>query len=107
MHTSNRYYNVYSLNSDKNPVFDEMVSNDKTANSINAYSVVSLNSTLASTPTKLIKNKHKTRRRTQLTTINRAHSDTISSARFLPTALHSVSQAIIHAHTNKISFYNY
>ena len=39
MPTSNGYVDLYSSNSDNNPVFDEMVSNDKTVNSIHTYSV--------------------------------------------------------------------
>ena len=48
----------------------------------------------------------KIRGRTRLATIRRAQSDTTASARFLSTALHSVSQAITRAVIHKISMYN-
>ena len=38
--TSNGYNNLYYLESNNNPVFEEMVSNLKTVKSINTYSVV-------------------------------------------------------------------
>ena len=82
-----------------------MVSNN-TINSINTYSIVTPNTTLSSTPTKVLKKQRKTRCRKHLDTIKRTQSDTTASARFLLTALHSVSQAIIYAHTNKIAMYN-
>ena len=50
--TSNEYNNLYSSDSDDDPVFEEMVGS-KTLKSINTYSVVPQLSTLASTPTKV------------------------------------------------------
>ena len=50
--TSNGYADLYSSDSEDNPVFEEMVSNYKTVNSINAYSVVPPRLTIASTPNK-------------------------------------------------------
>ena len=43
MPTSKRYVDLYSSESFEEPVFKEMVSNDKNVNSINTYSVVPLN----------------------------------------------------------------
>ena len=43
MPISNGYANIYSSDSEDDPVFNEMVSNDKTVNSINIYYVVPLN----------------------------------------------------------------
>ena len=83
-----------------------MVSSDKTVKSINTYSVVPLNLTLVSTPTKVLNNQRKTRRRKQLATIKISQLYTTASARFLSTDLHSVSQFIIRAHTDKIALYN-
>ena len=83
-----------------------MLSNYKTVNSINTYSIVPPCLTLAITPTKVLKKKCKTRGRTHIETINQAQSDTTASTRFLSAALHSVSQATTHAHTDKIALYN-
>ena len=47
MPTSNGYADIYSSDSDNEPLFDEMVSTDKTVNSIHTYYVVPLNSTLS------------------------------------------------------------
>ena len=82
-----------------------MVSNN-TINFINTYYVVPHNTTLDSTPTKVLKKQRKTRHMTQIETIKRAQSDTTVSDRFLSTSLHPVSQAIIRAHTNNISLCN-
>ena len=103
MPTHNRYADLYHSGLEDNLVFEEMVSNDKTVNSINTYSVVPLNTTLARTPTTVLKKKRKRRVRTHLATINRSQSDSTSSARFLSTALHSVSQTITRVHTDKIA----
>ena len=77
----------------------------KTLDTINTYNVVPLNKTLDSTPTKAINKQRKTWRRIQLATINQAQSGTTASTIFLSTDIHSVSQAIICAHTNKIAIY--
>ena len=87
-------------------MFEEVVSNSKTVKYINKYSVVPQLLTLTSTPTKLLKEQHNIRGSTQPATINQAQSDTTASARFLSIALHSVSQAITLAHTDKIALYN-
>ena len=94
--TSNGYNDLYSLDSDDDPVFEEMV-DSKTLKPINTYSVVPQLFTLASTPTKVIKKKRKIRDRKILATIKRAQSDTTASACFLSTSLQSVSQAITRA----------
>ena len=83
-----------------------MVGNYETVNSINTYFVVPQLLTLASTPAKVLKKHRKIRGRTQLTTIKQAQSDTTASDIFLSTALHSVSQDITRAHTDKIALYN-
>ena len=97
---------ISSSDSDDDPVFEEMTSDFKTVKSNNSYSVVPQLSTLASTPTKVPKKHRKIRGRTKLATIKRAQSDTTASANFLSTALHSVSQDITRANTNKIAIYN-
>ena len=102
MPTSNKYANLYSSDSEDEPVFEEIVSNS-TINSINTYYVVPLNKILDSTPTKLVNKQRKMRRRTQIVTIKRSQSDTTASSRFLSTDLHSASQAIIRANNNKIA----
>ena len=66
MPTYNGYADIYSYESEYDPVFEVIVSNDKTVNSINTYSVVPLNTTLASIPTKVLKKQRKTRGREQL-----------------------------------------
>ena len=53
----------------------------------------------------MLKKQRKIRGRTRLATIKRAQSDTTTSASFLSTDLHSVSQAITRENTNKISIY--
>ena len=80
--------------------------NIKTINPINTYIVVTTPLTLASAPTKVLKKKHTIRGRTRLAIIKQAQSDKTASAWFLSTALHSVSQAITCANTNKIAIYN-
>ena len=104
--TSNGYTNLYSYDSEDNPVFEEIFSNYKTVNSINTSSVVPQILTLASTPIKMLKKQRKIRVSTQLATIKQAQSDTTSSAIFLSTELYSVSQAITRAHTENIALYN-
>ena len=103
--TSNGYNYLYSSDSDDDPVFKEMV-DSKTIKSINKYIVVPPPLKIASTPTKALKKKRKTRGRSRIATIKRAQSDKTASARFLSTALHSVSQAITRTNTNKIAVHN-
>ena len=86
--TSNRYNNLYSLESDDDPVFKEMVSNFITVRSINTYSVVPQLLTLASTPDVVLKKQRKIIVRKKLSTIKRAQSDTTALAIFLSTTLH-------------------
>ena len=83
-----------------------MVISNKTLNPINTYFVVPPSVALVSTPTKVLNKSCKTRRSINLDTIKRSQSYTTSSSRFLSTALHSVSRAIIHAQTDKIDLYN-
>ena len=68
--TSNGYNDLYSPDSEDDPVFEEVVSNSKTVKYINKYSVVPQLLTLTSTPTKLLKEQRNIRGRTQLETIN-------------------------------------
>ena len=82
-------------------MFEEMVSTNKNVNNIKTYYVIPQSVALVITPTKVLTNLRKTRRRKNLSTIKIAQSDTTSSDIFLSTALHSVSQAIIHAQTEK------
>ena len=103
---SNGYTDLYSSDSDDDPLFEEMVSSNKTLNPINTYFVLPQSVALVITPTKVLKNLRKTRHRKNLVTIKIAQSDTTASARLLSTALHSVSHANIRAHTYKISLYN-
>ena len=69
--TSNEYTNLYSYESEYNPAFEEMVSNYKTVNYINTYSVLPPRLTLASTTNKVLKKQLNTRGRKQLATIKR------------------------------------
>ena len=101
MPTSNEYADIYSYYSEDEPVFEEMVIGKK-IKPINTYSVVPLSKTLVSTPHKVLNKQRKTCRQTHIATINQAQFDITASAIFLLTALHSVSQAIICAHTEKI-----
>ena len=103
--TPNWYNDLYSLDSDDDPVFEEMVDN-KTLKPINKYFVVPQLLTLASTPTKVLKRQIKTRGRKRIATIKKEQSNTTASARFLSTSLHSVSQAITRSNTNRIAIYN-
>ena len=82
-------------------MFEEVAKSNKTVNPINTYSVVPRSLTLDSTPTKMLKKRRNTRRRSQLATIKNPQPDTIASVIFLSTALHSVSHAIIRVHTGK------
>ena len=100
--TSSGYTYPYSSDSEDEPVFKEIVRTYKTVNSINTYSVVTQHIPLAITPTKVLKKQRKTRVRTQIATIKQAKSDTTASARFLFTAIHSVSRDITRSHTDKI-----
>ena len=104
--TSNGYGDIYSSGSEDDTAFEKFFSNDKTVNSINTYSVVPPRLTLASKPPKVLKKNHKTRGRIQLATTKQAQSNKTASDRFLSTALHSFSQAITRAHTDKIDLYN-
>ena len=104
--TSNCCIDIYSSNLEDDPVFEDMVSNHETVNSIDTYSVLPQRLTLSSTSTKVLKKQRKTRVGTQIATIKWSQSDTTASARFLLTALHSVSQAITCAYTDNISLYN-
>ena len=88
--TSNGYNDIYSSDSDDNPVFEDLV-DSKTLQPINTYIVVPQPLILYSTPPKVLKKQRKIRGRTRITTIARAQSDTTASTRFLSTALHSVS----------------
>ena len=54
----------------------------------------------------MLKKQRKTRQRKHLAAIKLEQSNTTVSARFLSTALHSASQAVIRSHTYKISLYN-
>ena len=103
--TSNGYNDLCSLYSDDEPVFKEIV-DSKNLDPINTFLVVPQPITLARTPTKVLKKQPKIIGKTILATIKRSHSDKTASACFLSTALHSVSQAITRANTNKISIYN-
>ena len=104
--TSNEYNYLYSSDSEENPVFKEMVYSNSIKNPINKYIVVPTKLTLVSTPPKVLKRKRKIKVRTRLATIKQAQSDKTASARFLPTALHSVSQAVTPANSHRIAIYN-
>ena len=89
--TYNGYNDIYSSESEDNPVFEEMVDSSPIIKTINTYTVIPPKLTLVSTSPNVLKKKRKIRGRTILTTIKQAQSDTTASARFLSTALHSVS----------------
>ena len=83
-----------------------MVDSNPIVKTVNTYFVEPHKLTLARPPTKVLKKQQKIRGRTRLATIHRSQSDTIASARFLSTALHSVSQAITRANIHRIDMYN-
>ena len=89
--TYNGYNDIYYSDSDKEPVFEEMV-DSKTLNPIYTYIVVPQLLTLDTTPTKVLNKQRKIRGRKRLATIKRAQSDTTASTHFLSTALYSVSR---------------
>ena len=80
--TSNSYNNLYSSDSDEDPVFEEMVDSNPIIKTINTYIVVPPKLTLVSPPPKVLKKQKKNRGRTRLATIQRTQSDTIASVRF-------------------------
>ena len=67
--TSNYYNDLYSLESEEDPVFEEMVDSNSIINPIITYIVVPPNLTLVSTPQKVLKKQRKLRGRTRLATI--------------------------------------
>ena len=87
-------------------MFKEMVDNNPIIKTINTYTVVPTKLTLVSTPTKVLKKQCKIRGRARLATIKRSQSDKTTSARFLSTALHSVSQDITRENIPRIAMYN-
>ena len=102
---SNGYNDLYSSDYEDNPFFEEMVDSNSIMNPINTYTVVPSNLTLVSTPPKVLKKQRDIRERTRLATIKQAQYDKTTSARFLSTALHSVSQSITFANSHKIAMY--
>ena len=104
--TSKGYNDLYSLDSEDDPVFKEMVDSNSVINPINTYIVVPPNLTLVSTPPKVLKKQCKIRGTIRIATTKRAQSEKTASARFLSTALHSVSQAITRANSHIIAMYN-
>ena len=104
--TSNGYNDLYSSDSEDDPVFKEMVDINYIIKPINTYTVVPPNLTLVSIPHKVLKKQRKIRGRRRLSTMKQAQSDKTASARFLLTALHSVSQAITRANSHIIAMYN-
>ena len=83
-----------------------MVDSNPIINTINTYTVVPPKLTLVSTSPRVLKKQRKIRGRIRLTTIKRSQSDKTASARFLSTALHSVSQAITRANIHIIDMHN-
>ena len=83
-----------------------MVDSNPIVKTVNTYFLEPHKLTLARPQTKVLKKQQKIRGRTRLATIKRAQSDITASARFLSTALHSVSQAITRANIHRIDMYN-
>ena len=73
---SNGYNDLYSSDSDKDPVFEEMVDSNPIIKTINTYIVVPPNLTLVRPPPKVLKKQRKIRGRTRLATIQQSQSDT-------------------------------
>ena len=86
--TSNGYKDIYSSESEDDPVFKEMVDSNPIIKTINTYIVVPPKLTLVSPPPKVLKKQRKIRGRTRLAKIQKFQSNTTASARFLSTALH-------------------
>ena len=101
--TSNGYNDLYLYDSEEDPVFEEMVDSNPIIKTINTYIVVPPKLTLVRPPPKVLKKQRKIRGRAILVTIQRAQSDTTASARFLSSALHSVSQAITRVNIHRIA----
>ena len=101
------YADLYLSDPDNAPVFEEMVGNEvkKHINTISKYDVSPPVVVLNIIPYKVLKKRRKTICQGEISTIKRTQLDTSVSARFLLTALHSVSQAIIHSHTARIALY--
>ena len=104
--TSNGYNDIYSSDSEEDPVFEEMVDINYIVKTVNTYIVEPHKLKIVRPPTKLLKKQKKIRGRTRIATIQRAQSDTTTSARFLSTALYSVPQAITRANSHRIAMYN-
>ena len=105
------YYNgcadTYFSDSDNNPMSEDMVGDkDKPINPINTCTVSPLVVALKIIPSKVLKKRCKTIRRLVPETIKRAQTDNSTSEQFLLAIIHSVSQSIIRAHTDKIAIYN-
>ena len=103
--TSNGYNDLYSSYSEEDPVFEEMVNSNPMVNTVITYIFEPHKLTLVSPPTKVLKKQRKIRGRTRLETIQRAQSDTTASARFLSTAIYSVSKAITRTNSHRIAMY--
>ena len=84
--TSNGYNDLYSLESDDDPVFEEMV-DSKTLKPINTYILLPQPLTLAITPPKVLKKQRKIGGRKRLAKIKQEQSDKAASTSFLSTAL--------------------
>ena len=83
-----------------------MVDSNPIIKTINTYIVVPPKLRLVSPPPKVLKKQQIIRGRTRLATIQQSQSNTTASARFLSTALHSVSQAITRTNIHRIDMYN-
>ena len=105
--SSNGYANLYFSDFEDAPVFDEIVGDEvnKPIKPISTYNVYHLVVALKSKPYKVLKKHRKTIFQRELATIKREQSYPSASACFLSIAMHSVSQSIIHSHTDKIALY--
>ena len=83
-----------------------MVDSHPIVKTVNTYVVEPPKLTLVIPPTKALNKQKKIIGRKRLATIQRAQSDTTASARFLSTALHSVSQDIARYNSHIIAMYN-
>ena len=91
--SSNGFSDLYSLDSEDDSVFDEMVGNDK-INCIKSISTYIRSPLVVANhaPPKVTKKRRKTLCRRQLYSTRRTQSDNAASDRFLSTALHYLSQ---------------
>ena len=80
--TSNGYNDLYSSDSEEDPVFEKMVDSNPIVNTVNTYFVEPHKLTLVRPTNKVLKKQRKIRGKTRLATIQRSQSDTTAQLGF-------------------------